>query len=591
MSLKIDYDGEVFIITCPIWANDSIAHIEGKRWSKAKKHWRIGTARESVAILQSLSQQAGVETTTSARLAFEDSAKHVAELRGDGREFPSWYKFKRPPRKHQRKALDKGFSLRAMALHMEMQTGKSKVVIDLCSAHHMAGSVDAVLVITKRTLRRNWLERLDEDCPLPWHAILPDTGKEAMFHRFVKEGFKFPWVIIGWESLSAGKMADMIDAWFFNAGNVAVIGDETTYITNHKAARTERATKWGNNAVKVYTLAGAPALEGPMNLFAQYYFMDPDIVGIDNFYGFRNRYAVMGGYMREDPRTGQKKATEIVGYTKLDELMGKIGPFTFQFLKKDGYDLPPKRHQTRTVEITKLQRELYQEIKRDGTLTLKGSPSVVLENVLGVMLRQHQITGGYGVRPREVQSVGRDGTPKLKIVYDPVPLFKGKPEENPKMAEVMEVMSQFKGKKQCLLWAVYAPEIVDLVYLFNQAGWRVGELHGKIPDADRLPMINKFKDGNLDIIIGNAATGGMGYTMMNAEVNAFFNNTFRAIDRVQAEDRNWGEGQKNSPIVIDFVAEKTIDGIVMEALKSKQDLSEFVRTRINEVTRLLDGEL
>ena len=37
-----------------------------------------------------------------------------------------------------------------------------------------------------------------------------------------------------------------------------------------------------------------------MNLFMQFEYLDPNIIGIGDYYAFRNRYAIMGGYRDPD---------------------------------------------------------------------------------------------------------------------------------------------------------------------------------------------------------------------------------------------------------------------------------------------------
>jgi hypothetical protein len=61
-------------------------------------------------------------------------------------------------------------------------------------------------------------------------------------------------------------------------------------------------------------------------------------------------------------------------------------------------------------------------------------------------------------------------------------------------------------------------------------------------------------------------------------------------DRLQAEDRCWGDGQVRPGVWVDLVADKTVDVTVMKALTVKEDLHNYIRGRIKEITSLLDGE-
>lgn len=589
--MVVDAEDGKFVIRCPVWANDLVRDLPSRRFSKAQRAWTAPILKQNVEAVKKMVAMPGVRTTDAAVLAIAAFETKLAGLRSkDG--FPSWYKFKREPRKHQMLALNRGYGAKAFALFMDMQTGKSKTSIDMTVAHRMEGHITGVLILTKLSLRQNWKGHFEKDCPIPYSMHLPFTDREREFDAWLAKPHDFKVMVVGWESLSAGKMIEFCRRFMAYKGR-AIIGDETTFITGHKAQRSEFAVELAHMAEYRYALTGTPALEGPMNLYMQFEFLDPDIIGIGDFYAFRNQYAMMGGYMRPVGNAGKKIPTKIIGYQNLDELMNLIAPHAFQITKAEAYDLPPKRYQVRTVEITPKQREMYRKVKSEGVLQLKGGEEHVLQNILEVALRLHQVTGGYGVMPREERYWGRDPKTKepiekVRMKYDPYRLMD--PTDNPKIRELNDVIVEAKHK-QGIIWAVYRHEIEDIVALMRKSGLKVGELHGGVPERERQPQVDAFERGDVQWIVGNASTGGMGYTMMASEVNIFYNNTFKAIDRVQGEDRAYGDGQTKSGIWIDIVAEKTVDVLIMKALEAKQDLAEFVRYRINEAINLLDGEV
>jgi hypothetical protein len=581
---------DYLLVICPFWANNLLDPIPSKKWDKKARGWRVRLLRQNLESLRQVMTMAGVSVSDAAKIAISKHETGSRPVIDKGVYWPAWYKFKTAPRKHQAAGFPKLYPLKAGAMFMDKQTGKTKTTIDLACAHRMEGHIDAVLVLTKRTLRRNWLDELATHCPLEWSALLPETGDagQRRMMRWLESRPDFPWALAGWESLSAGGLADLLQI-FVDARKVLIVGDETTFIAEVKATRSKAAAKLRSGCPLALALTGTPAIEGPMLLFGQFYWLDPNIIGIDDFLAFRNRYAIMGGYHRE-VRPGVKVPTEIVGYQNLDELMGLIAPYTYQVRKTDAYDLPPKRPEKRTVELTKEQKEVYRGIKQEGVVSFKDRPELVLENVLGVFLRAHQVAGGWAAHLQEEKRyIGRDGKPKVKKIFKTEPIIPI--EKNPKLIELCEVAAEFKGKEQGLIWAVYQHEIEAIVKLMKGMGFRVGELHGGVPDDDRQPMVRAFKAGDLDLVVGNAATGGMGYAMHTAVYNIFYNNTFKAIDRSQAEDRNWGDGQVNSPIIVDILAEKTVDVTVFDAWMHKQDLNDYVRHRIHEFTKLLDGEV
>ena len=82
--------------------------------------------------------------------------------------------------------------------------------------------------------------------------------------------------------------------------------------------------------------------------------------------------------------------------------------------------------------------------------------------------------------------------------------------------------------------------------------------------------------------MGNAATGGVGLNMTAAELVVYYSNSFSFTDREQSEDRAHRIGQTRSVTYIDLVAEGTVDEVVIQALKSKKDVSEFIRGSRND---------
>ncbi len=584
--LTIDSDGKQFLVSCPFWANDLVRALPNRRWSKSKRAWTAPIIRANVEELDRLHREEGAVLTTAAFTALTAYRAQQGAATVPGVGFPHWYKFKRAPREHQVAALNKAYGKHAFAFFMDMQTGKSKTAIDLVSALRIEGKLRAVLILTKKTLRRNWVNALNDDCPIPFLVHLPETGKQRQYDSFLHSNHDFKIMIVGWESLSVGGMAAMCEKFLLLHHPTAVVGDETNYIQEHKAKRAQVAEQFGRMTEYRIALTGTAFAEGPMKAYQQFQFLDPEIIGIGDFYAFRNRYAVMGGFVPKDgPMRG--KPTEIVGYTNLDELMELIGPYTFQVMKADAYDLPPKRYQTREIEITKEQRAVYTQIKKDLIIRAGDDEPRVIKNTLELALRLHQVAGGYTVKARDVHSFDTKGNPRVKTVFDPVEIIT--PDKNPKIIELESIIEEARHK-QTLVWAVYSPEIRAIIGRLKRMGLRIGELHGGVPEEDRQPMVDEFKKGGIDIVVGNASTGGMGYSMMSAEMSIFYNNTHKVRDRLQAEDRLWGDGQSKSPIIIDVVATKTVDVAISRALSDKTDLHDYIRKNIKRVHAILDGE-
>lgn len=91
-----------------------------------------------------------------------------------------------------------------------------------------------------------------------------------------------------------------------------IICDESQRIKTHDAEQSKAIHKLGDQARYKLILSGTPVQNDAIDIWSQYRFLDASIFG-RNFYQFRNRYAIMGGFNRK----------QIVGYKDLDGLIRK----------------------------------------------------------------------------------------------------------------------------------------------------------------------------------------------------------------------------------------------------------------------------
>jgi hypothetical protein len=229
--------------------------------------------------------------------------------------------------------------------------------------------------------------------------------------------------------------------------------------------------------------------------------------------------------------------------------------------------------------MTKKQREMYDRIRKEEEYSHRGKTTTI-QTVLELALRLHQVCGGWvGVE----QGIDKKG----KRIYRTERVIRL--EDNPKLAELSDIVHD-AGKKQGIVWCVYDGEIDDCVALLKKAGKRVGQLHGRILEPERQPTVDAFEAGAVDWMVGNAATGGMGYTMNAASIVVFMSNTFKLVDRQQAEDRPHRYGQTKSVLFIDIVMEKSTDVAIIRAIGNKMDLAAYVRSRLADAIRVVTGD-
>lgn len=473
------------------------------------------------------------------------------------------YPFKTVPRSYQRQGLDHAWGKNSFAFYMDMGTGKTKTSLDLVSAYYMNGDVDRLLVVTKFSTRRNWQDEVGIHCPLDADVMILDTTKAKAFEAWntTVDG-RLKVLIVGTESLAAGNAVNLAHKFVAVSIKAAMIVDEAHMIKTHNAVRSKNCVKLGLECKYRIAMTGTPVANGPMDVFMQFEFLDPNIIGIGDFYSFRNRYAIMGGF----------EAKQVVGYQNMGELIELISPFIYQVRKSEVLtELPPKIFETRTVEMTDEQKRMYREIaKRDKTVT--GDRGLTVKTVLERMLRLQEIAGGIITYERNPDLYNPEKFEHCRI-----------PGKNPKVTELLAIAEE--NEVSTIVWCRYLEEIAMVCEALRvkYGHGAVVEIHGGVSEDDRHHNVRElFQTKKARFLVGNAATGGVGLNMTAAELVVYFSNSFSFTDREQSEDRAHRMGQTRSVTYIDLIAEGTVDETVVKALREKKDVSEFVRTSIDD---------
>ena len=132
----------------------------------------------------------------------------------------------------------------------------------------------------------------------------------------------------------------------FNAD--MIICDESQRIKTHNAQQSKAIHELGDAAKYKLILSGTPVQNDAIDIWSQYRFLDRTVFG-DSYYAFRGRYAIMGGFNNK----------KIVGYKDLDGLVRKEHSIAFRITKEEAIDLPEQTFETRQIEMTKKERNLY----------------------------------------------------------------------------------------------------------------------------------------------------------------------------------------------------------------------------------------
>lgn len=563
----VDYSDDLkkFIIHTPPWDADVCRNIPNRRFHAQTKRWRAPAIRRNLEYFKTALQTASWTDRARERLAEGEGsgvAKHIP--------FPTDHVFKTVARWYQKEALDKFFGLKAFALFAEMRTGKTKIVIDLANAWFQVGRIDRVLAYSPPSVLLAWEENLEAHDAAGYDLFFYDTSNKEKAKRWIfaegwKKTGKCPWMIVPITAMAQSPETVKVLTGFVKRGKALSVVDESIKIKTPNANTTGNVIEIGQlpQVVVKGIMNGTPISVGVEDLFSQFEYLDPDIIGIGDYWSFRNRYCIMGGYERK----------QIVGYQYTDELFDLMKPFTYEIDKKTALpDLPPKTYMTRYYTPSKDQLALMKQLKADREAVFEEG-KVSLKNVLGVAIKSQQILGGFVYLNPTLDALGKPipGTGKVQPVGA----------TNPKVDALMEALTQVTGK--VVIWIRYAEEarVITGKLVAAFGGDQVVFMNSGTDEqalAHRKAAIHTFRN-HARFMVGNPAVGGMGLDLSAADTEIFYTSPVSYIDRWQAEDRaHMGAG--HNVLILDLIGKGTIEEDMIEARKMKLDLSEYIKLKM-----------
>lgn len=472
------------------------------------------------------------------------------------------YTHKVTPYQHQVDAFELSWSRDQFALLMEMGTGKTKVAIDTIGRLALGGQISGALILAPKGVYMNWVNK-----EIPEH-LTPDLvgitvttswrgGKsvgqkrdlENLITRKNRHGIKLDFLVMNIEALSSGERALRVAEAFLRSQPCMMIIDESTVIKNTKAGRTKAALYLGKLAKYRRIMTGMPVTRSPLDIFSQFEFLKPQLLGIKSYWSFRSRYAIV-----EKKYFGDRTVDVITGYQNVDDLQKRIAPHSFRVLKEDCLDLPPKVYLQRAVELTKEQERVYAEILENATTQLSNQAYVTATEVITQMLRLHQIVCGFVVDEQ-------------RVLHD-LP-------EN-RTEALLSTLEEAEGS--AIIWCSYRHNCAKVVEAISKSGLgSVVQYHGGTSDADRQSAVTKFQSGAAKYFVGTPATGGYGLTLTAASAVVYYSNTHNLELRAQSEDRPHRIGQTARCVTYtDLVADDTVDAKILKSLRNKIDIATAV---------------
>lgn len=575
--IKVGYDEKTrrLKMVCPFFLADAMRNFPSRRFDPKSKTWRIPLTAPNIKYLRETQHILSYEFTEDALKAVNNyeqiTAKPVYV------PFPyHLYNFKASstqydPMLHQTRMLDKAWNLPACAWFAKMGTGKTFAAVHLACARFKAGLIDSVVIICPSTLRATWRKELAKYVTCDYDFRIHDT-KASWYKSFCDLGGRRPGVlqILAVSVEGLGVSSSLYDSvcGFFIGRDAMVINDESSRIKNPSAIRTKRAIELSTHSKFRIILNGTPIAIGMEDLWSQYEFLDPNIIGAGDYWSFKTRYVELGGY----------ESKQVVGYKNVEELMSLIEPYTVE-VGKDVLNLPPKVMKVRYVQASAEQKTLLKLIKK-GFNDDPNAPLIKVDNVLERVLRWRQVVGGW--LPRQDVETEQTTLEPLKT--------------NPKMDSFKELIEDtFYGSK----FIIWTPFVHEIEYIADWLAEKYGpdsvrKYYGKTEKSERSAIEDAYcNDPKMRFFVANPQTAGLGLTLISGmdDIMVYYSGTNAYIDRAQSEDRAHRIGQFRSVLVVDMVMEKTVDEVILESIAEKMNVEEYIMTRLKHGKPLESLEL
>lgn len=458
------------------------------------------------------------------------------------------------PMSHQVEGVHQALENNEFAFLWEPGAGKTYGTVHVAKTRFRMGQIDLVIVLCPNSIRQVWPSEFAKWAPDIQVEVKLPKPKDKLVRP---KGDVLEVIVVAIESLSQGGTYNKLMAYIKDR-RAMVIDDESSRIKNPSSIRTKNATNIAWSAWYRMILTGTPVLQGPHDLFAQFRFLNPEIIGFKKWAAFKARYCLIGGFENR----------QIVGHVNIDELVARIKPYAQMIRLEDCVDIPHKIYRKIPVPLSDEQRSYIRQLKDEGTLVLENlGTELYVEMALERMTRIQQIVGGS--IPFWDEEIGK---------------YRSRPLEGkiPKLEAMLDYIEDGANDHKYLIWARFTPERDRICEALSKiyGEQAVVRFDGEVKDENlRKEAVRRLQtDPTCRFFVGNQAVAGIGLTLTAAKTALNYSNTFSAEDRIQMENRNHRTGQDEHCIYVDFEAMVKEDRMITRALALKQDLAEYVKS-------------
>ena len=541
MLIEIGVADNKIHVKAPFALKDHCKAVTGARWSKARRVWEYpaspAVARELLNAFYRKSdirfeQDEGFLGLLSKALTNDESQeiKTAVDLPMPPSKTDSWL--------HQKQAFWFAEKLPAALLGMDMGTGKSKVAVDL--TNHWDAKIAfisppmSVCPVWQREFRRHSLNDYevltldDRNMGVKKKVLLAEKHIDVSLAKGRR-----PVIVVNHESFWREPFAT-----FTMRTAPDFLGvDECHRAKDPKGKFSGFLTRLAPHCEHVLGLTGTLMPHSPLDVFAQYRFLDTGIFGY-SFNRFRMRYAVMGGF----------ECREVVGWQNQEDLHDKIHSIAFFVTKGEALDLPEEITSPRYCELEPKAAKAYKALETDFYAQVDDG-EITVTNALVKMLRLQQLTSGF-MKLDRTDDILPISTAKSGLLHDLL-------EETP---GPIVVYARFVHDLEIISEATTALELT-----YHEVSGRARDL---TPDATMRP--------DTDVLGVQIQAGSLGIDLTRASTALYYSPGNNRGDFEQSKARLHREPQINKVTFIPLIVKGTLDEAIYYSFERGLNLVQTV---------------
>lgn len=439
----------------------------------------------------------------------------------------------------------------------EMGCGKTLTAIAVMGAMFRKGKIRRALVVCPSTIIPVWKQELETMADFPFLCgLLNGSTKQRRIKQLreleamaeMEPETPMSVAVINYEEVFREGIYELLMGWKADM----VILDEGHRIKSHTSKTAKACYDLGDQAKYRLLLTGTPMTNSITDIFGIMRFVDQNVYG-KNFYAFRNRYCIMGGFQQK----------QVIASKNTEECTRRLCSRSLRVTKADALDLPEETYETRYVTLSKEERKLYDDLKRNSLAELEAG-EVTAPMVITKMLRLSQLASGF-IKLDGEENVRSVGHSKLDV-----------------LKEVLEELCG--GGQKVVVFARFTAEIRAICQLCVEMNLRYVMIDGSVKKEVRGEIQEQFQnDPETMVFVGQLTAAGEGITLHAASYSVFFSTSYSYKDYSQAKARIHRKGQTRPCTHIALVSENTIDEQVYDALSRKEDLASNVIDRWREI--------